>query len=281
MSVFKSSGKEPVTNQKQILLAEDHPLNQKVATLLLERMGFDVHLAVNGVQAVEAAAQRDYDAILMDCHMPEMDGFEATRSIRSNEHGTTKHVPIIAVTALAMAGDRERCLSAGMDDYVTKPIDRDLLREKLVYWMNPGTISAIKNATNVIQIFDNAFSLSEGRDEPLKYAQFVDAYGDEARDLLLLFINSSEKLVSDMQEAIQTEDPSQLASVAHELKGASWAVGADELARLSVFIEQAAGQENWRVIHRTYVRLAHHFNELKQYVEAHLAKESSGTVTTS
>jgi two-component system sensor histidine kinase/response regulator len=275
MNAFKrSSGNEPVANTKLVLLAEDHPLNQKVAMLLLERMGFDVHLVVNGVQAVEAAARTDYDAILMDCHMPEMDGFDATRAIRLNEEKTGKHVPIIAVTALAMAGDRERCLSAGMDDYVTKPIDRDLLREKLIYWMNPGTLNALNNTSKVIQIFETAFS-SEHREEPLKFEQFMDAYGDEAPDLLMLFIHSSEKSVNEMKQALEERNCTKMASLAHELKGASWAVGADEIARLSVFIEQAAAQANWRLIHRTFVRLTHHFDELKHFVEARLLPESS------
>jgi two-component system sensor histidine kinase/response regulator len=277
MSAFKkNNGHDPKTKQRLILLAEDHPLNQKVALLLLERMGFEAHLVSNGIQAVEAAQKNYYDAILMDCHMPEMDGFEATREIRRNEHGTGEHVPIIAVTALAMAGDRERCLAAGMDDYITKPIDRDLLHHKLVYWMNPGTISAITNPGNVVAIFDSAFATThEIKDEPLNLAHFYDSYGEEAPELLLLFIHSSEKIVESLKEAIQTEDQQNVGRLAHELKGASWAVGADELARLSVFLEQAAGQGNWRLMHRTFIRLHHHFEEVRRFVQGTVTHEST------
>jgi CheY-like chemotaxis protein len=280
MSAFKkNSGHDPRVKQRLILLAEDHPLNQKVALLLLERMGFDAHVVPNGIEAVKAASKNHYDAILMDCHMPEMDGFEATREIRrfeQEERGGHAHVPIIAVTALAMAGDRERCLAAGMDDYITKPIDRDLLHNKLVHWMTPGSVAAITNSAKVIPIFDTAFATTgEVKHDPLNVAQFYDSYGEEAPELLLLFVNSSERIVSDLREAIQKEEATNVGRLAHELKGASWAVGADELARLSVFLEQAAGQENWRMMHRTFIRLHHHFEDVRAYIQKTITPESS------
>lgn len=268
MSAFKNSrGRDPVVNSRLILLAEDHPLNQKVALLLLEKMGFDAHVVQNGEQAVKAASRNNYDAILMDCHMPEMDGFDATRAIRRSEEGSGRHVPIIAVTALAMAGDRERCLAAGMDDYITKPIDKDALHCKLVYWMNPGTICAITNPTKIIPIFDT-LGVHEHKEEPINIANMYDSYGDEAAELLLLFVASSERIVGDLQKVITEEDSKNVGRLAHELKGASWAVGADELARLCVFLEQAAGQENWRMVHRTVIRLHHQFEEVKDFIQS-------------
>jgi CheY-like chemotaxis protein len=105
-----------------ILLAEDNEVNQVMATLLLETKGHIVVLAETGRQALEAMEQRTFDLILMDVQMPEMDGLEATRAIRQREKGSGRHVPIIAVTANAMTGDREQCLQAGMDDYVAKPL---------------------------------------------------------------------------------------------------------------------------------------------------------------
>jgi CheY-like chemotaxis protein len=237
-------------------------------------MGFDVHLVNNGAEAVAAIKRIDYDAVLMDCHMPEVDGFEATRQIRAFERDSDKHVPIIAVTALAMAGDRERCLAAGMDDYVTKPIDRELLHQKLVYWMNPGATAAARNSGKVIHIFDTAYSLSpDPREQPINVAQLYDAYGDEAADLLLLFSHSSERIISDLKTAIENEDSAVTGKLAHELKGASWAIGAGEMARLSVFIEQAAAQENWRLLHRTFVRLNHHFADVQRFVAARLTPD--------
>jgi len=109
----------------RILLAEDNAVNQKLAISLLTKMGHDVTLALNGREAVEKSAAEPFDLIFMDVQMPEMDGFEATREIRSREHHSGTHVPIVAMTAHAMNSDQERCLSAGMDDYVTKPFSRN------------------------------------------------------------------------------------------------------------------------------------------------------------
>ncbi|MGA1199318.1 MAG: response regulator [Candidatus Latescibacterota bacterium] len=115
----------------QVLLAEDNMVNQKLATRLLERAGHRVILAGNGQEAVEAFDTHVLDLILMDVQMPEMDGFEATRVIRKKEQVTHTHIPIIALTANAMKGDREQCLEAGMDDYVSKPIRFDELSEAI------------------------------------------------------------------------------------------------------------------------------------------------------
>jgi CheY-like chemotaxis protein len=110
-----------------ILLVEDNPINQKVAQRLLERAGHSVTLAANGREAVDHVCNRRFDLVLMDVQMPEMDGLEATVAIRQQEAGTDRHLPIVALTAHAMVGDRERCLAAGMDGYVSKPVQPPLL----------------------------------------------------------------------------------------------------------------------------------------------------------
>jgi len=128
-------GEEPsrVTGAR-VLVVEDNLVNQRVAARLLERMGYGVEVATNGREATEKARHSRFDAILMDCQMPEMDGLEATRRIRASEAGR-RPTPVIALTASAIDGDRESCLAAGMDDFVAKPIQMDQLRKVLERWL--------------------------------------------------------------------------------------------------------------------------------------------------
>jgi signal transduction histidine kinase/CheY-like chemotaxis protein len=121
-----------------VLVVEDSPVNRIVAGGLLERAGFRVHLVEDAAAALEALAVRAYDAVLMDCQMPGMDGYEATAELRRREGADDRHTPVIAMTAHAMPGDRERCLAAGMDDYVSKPIRAQILVEVLARWIAPG-----------------------------------------------------------------------------------------------------------------------------------------------
>jgi two-component system sensor histidine kinase/response regulator len=121
-----------------VLVAEDNPVNQRVAMRMLEKMGCRVDLASNGQEAVERLAAGAYDVVLMDCQMPVMDGFEATAAVRRTGNGTSR-IPIVAMTAYALAGDRDRCLAAGMTDYVSKPIDAAHLRDVLTRCLTAGS----------------------------------------------------------------------------------------------------------------------------------------------
>jgi CheY-like chemotaxis protein len=114
-------------SRTRLLVVEDNEVNQLVAVRMLDRLGYRADVAANGIEALEAHTRAPFDAILMDCQMPDMDGYEATRAIRQAEADGRRHTPIIAMTANAMAGDRERCLAAGMDDYLAKPVRRETL----------------------------------------------------------------------------------------------------------------------------------------------------------
>ncbi len=118
----------------RVLVAEDNAINQKVATRMLSKLGCRVDVGANGAEAVDLWRQLPYDVIFMDCQMPEMDGFEATREIRRIEQPSGRRTPIVALTANAMSGDREKCLEAGMDDFISKPVDEARLREALARW---------------------------------------------------------------------------------------------------------------------------------------------------
>ncbi|HTR37275.1 MAG TPA: ATP-binding protein [Bryobacteraceae bacterium] len=135
-------------SNRRILVAEDNEINQKIALRLLQKLGLDADAVVNGKEAVEAVEKRKYDLVLMDCQMPGMDGFEATAMIRSRE-GQQRHLPICALTANAMEGDRERCLAAGMDDYLSKPVGLEKLREALERWI-PGGANLLNPKTSAV-----------------------------------------------------------------------------------------------------------------------------------
>jgi CheY-like chemotaxis protein len=120
---------------RKILLAEDNAANQKLALILLKKLGYEVQVAMNGREALQAFTSELFAAVLMDCQMPEMDGFEATQEIRLWELDKERHVPIIAMTANVLQDDRQRCLQVGMDDYISKPISPQKLKETLERWI--------------------------------------------------------------------------------------------------------------------------------------------------
>jgi len=154
-SLLEPSAEPLISVRARVLLAEDNAVNQKLARLMLEKLNCRVDVAGNGIEAVQMVDQIPYDLVLMDCQMPEMDGYKATAIIRQREQSlqgtireSIKHLPIVALTANAMEGDRDRCLNAGMDDYLAKPIKQQLLSEMLDRWA-PAEIESIGLVLNV------------------------------------------------------------------------------------------------------------------------------------
>ena len=227
----------------RILLAEDNVINQKVAVRLFERLGYRVDLAANGAEAVEAAGRLRYDLIFMDCQMPEMDGFEATRRIREREASHVKreatnnearaipHVPIVAMTANAMDGDRERCLAAGMDEYLSKPIMLDTLAAVLDRRLSP-----------VMQ--DPAMNREEPAVDPLIFQGLRELGGDDAPEFLPALIGQFLKDVpasmSRMRAARDAGDLREMGRLAHRLKGSAGHLGALAMAKLCERAQRAA-----------------------------------------
>lgn len=127
----QSASRSTAAGERRILVVDDSVMNQKLTVVQLQRLGFAADAVGNGVEAIAAFAQRPYDVVLMDCEMPQMDGYQATVEIRKREAGTPRRIPIVAMTAHAAAKDRERCFTAGMDHYLPKPVRLDDLQKLL------------------------------------------------------------------------------------------------------------------------------------------------------
>lgn len=191
----------------RILLAEDNLVNQRLAVKILEKMGHAVSVAANGKIAVEYQENEMFDLILMDVQMPEMDGLEATKAIREREKGTNSHIPILAMTAYAMKEDKERCVEAGMDGYLSKPIDAQELFD---------TIENLLGVPNLAPWTGNS------AEPAVDKAQILDRMGGDKeliREVVALFLDDSPKLLEQMREAIRQGDANGLQKLAHTLKG--------------------------------------------------------------
>ncbi|OWK36826.1 PAS domain S-box protein [Fimbriiglobus ruber] len=216
-----SPGSPPV-RPLRILLAEDNPVNRQVAVRLLEQDGHDVTVAHHGGEAVAAVDRRRFDLVLMDVQMPEVDGFEATRTIRGREAATGRRTPIVAMTAHAMKGDRERCLDAGMDEYLSKPIRWEDLR-RILEWAAANTSPAAEPP------LDRASAVARlGGDEAL----WVEVAG--------MFRAEAPRMRDDVRRAFAAGDAAGLRRSAHALKGAAGYVGGGPVAEAADRIERIA-----------------------------------------
>jgi len=251
-----------------LLLVEDNVVNQKVATGLLIKMGFDVDLANNGQEAFDIlTTSHDYDLVLMDCQMPIMDGFVATSVIREYEmKHKLKRVPIIAMTANAMQGDRERCLEVGMDDYVTKPIDVDKLQFALKSWLAEETVHPQK-----VELLENKIDSESSKMEksPIEMRRMLDLFDGEEDiidELLGVFYDSIAPLKTKLAAAIHERGAS-VKAVAHEIKGSSANIGAEILGDLAEELETATEKQDWVEIERLAAKIQNELNRVEQFIE--------------
>ncbi len=200
----------------RVLLAEDNAINQKVASRMLTRWGCEVDIVADGQSALDALSANRYDLVMMDCHMPVMDGYEATAAIRSREKHTGQHMPIVAMTANALAGDRERCIAAGMDDYVRKPVKPKDLLDALRRWGGMRQAAELANSRwPALAVFDPR--------------QLLEACGGDhelAGEITAEFASTAPAAFDSVASAIAGANFGALAAAAHNLKGSCWAIGA-------------------------------------------------------
>ena len=227
----------------RLLLAEDNAMNQEIALEMLKDTGYRVTLAENGRQALSALARAEFDVVLMDCQMPELDGFEATRMLRRQEaQAGCRRTPVIALTANAMSGDRERCREAGMDDYVTKPYSRDKLLAALARWTQPTpntTPCAVPGADGAALAPAAAGAIDARALQALRAMQRAGRPSVLGR-VLDLFNRDAPRLLAEMRDAAGTGDVETLRDAAHTLKSNCANVGATALAATCHEIEQLA-----------------------------------------
>ncbi|MCH8040403.1 MAG: response regulator [Nitrospinae bacterium] len=252
----------------RLLLAEDNTVNQKVAVRMLEKLGYGVDVAANGQEAVEALARISYAGVLMDCQMPEMDGFEATREIRRREElevkrneketttlGTPHRIPIIAMTANAMKGDREKCLAVGMDDFVPKPVKLEDLKAVLERWVKrkiPSEELEVKGEMKEKATPDTSppSPLTSSDQPPLDQAVLNElrALGGEDDPLFLSalanqFLQDIPTHVEAIRQAVEQSNADALLKAAHAFKGACRNMGASVLAALCGELEKRGRAE--------------------------------------
>ncbi len=261
-----------------VLLVEDNFVNQKVAMLLLGRFGLEAELACNGKEALSAVMQRNYSVILMDCHMPIMDGFESTVLIRQFETRTGGYTPIIAVTALAMAGDRERCIACGMDDYIPKPIDIKLLKEKLDHWTRTDVVLMNKHKQSSRKHLRSVSRLVLMDKAPVDLKGLLEDYGlDALRELFSIFLSSSSDNLANIGTCLEARNTKGVSELAHELRASCASLHFKQLSQLSLFLELTAGQNDWLEAFETYNSMKRLFANFQVFAQEIFAEEPVGS----
>ncbi|WP_020475639.1 response regulator [Zavarzinella formosa] len=252
----------------RILLAEDNPVNQRVAVRMLEKMGHTIIVANHGGEALAAMSGDRFDIVLMDVQMPEMDGFEATRQIRENEAVTGRRTPVVAMTAHAMKGDRERCLAAGMDDYLSKPVRKEELAKIL------GDVAAAE--TPSVEPPDQA-EASETPEEVFDYpavlAQF-DGDTDLFAEIVTLFLTDGAGLVEDIRKGLSSGNAGEVRRAAHSLKGTTGYLGGGSAEETAKRLELIAANGDLTAAPAVFGELEHQVRRLSKALAVHLPSSS-------
>jgi CheY-like chemotaxis protein/HPt (histidine-containing phosphotransfer) domain-containing protein len=252
---------------RRVLVAEDNEINQFAAIRMLQKLGYEAEVAQDGRQAVQLAARGPYTAIFMDCQMPELDGYEATAAIRLAE-GEATHTPIIAMTANTMAGDRERCLAAGMDDYLAKPLSLERLAQVCERWLRADAPEAAPEA--------DPSASAPGLFDPGVLTDFANA--EQIAGLLTLFLTQLTDGIAELQSAMSAGEAESAARTAHRLKGSAATIGAGAMAEVMQAIcrETRAGRTPSALLTRRAEATA---TATVAAVRAHLEAADTASVT--
>jgi CheY-like chemotaxis protein/HPt (histidine-containing phosphotransfer) domain-containing protein len=281
----------PAQHDGPVLLVEDHPVNQEVARRFLERLGCEVTVVGDGAQAVAECSERWFNIVLMDVQMPVMDGLTATREIRKRE-SQGRRVPIVALTASAMTDELERCLAAGMDGLLTKPLEFERLREALTKYSIRAAEAIVSPAASTseessesqlpctppaempVAVPDSAKAPTVGTD-PIDLTRLRSAVGDDDNEfveqLCRCYVNATEQIVRELDHAFARDDRATLATLSHKLKGSSRTVFATSIDALASRLENDASAQSSSEVESTLNAIRSALNDCVRYVEEEFA----------
>jgi CheY-like chemotaxis protein len=266
--------------QARALVVEDNVINQLVAKGMLSKLGVHAESVGNGLEALDALEQFSYDLVFMDCQMPVMDGYEATKRIRDQSSAVKDHaIPIIAITANAMQGGRERCIEAGMDDYLAKPVDSAKLYRVLEKWLSereavvggddraapasdPAARAADELRSSTEPVFDHAGTLARMMGD-----------GGLVREVIEDFLVDAQVQIERFKAQVAGDDVERACAQAHQLKGTAANVGGVALSALVAELEQAGKAGSMESIRRRLPELDQRFAQLKSKMEEALARK--------
>lgn len=272
---------KPKHKNVRILLAEDNPINQLVALRILNRLGYHADTVGNGHEAVKAVQAAKYDLVLMDCQMPDMDGYTATEIIRKSEAGSKNHRVIIAMTAHALKGDKEKCIEAGMDDYLTKPVDVPALEGMLNKWVKkldipddaePDAVIETKHHDAAIQEqpkTDENKVLNEKRSPTIDMNRIKDIFGDNQESIkqfIDVFIASTEELLIEISSTVKNRDQVEAKKLFHRLKGSAGNSGMMIMHELCISAEQVLEKSDWKMLDEIHASILKQFDQIKAEV---------------
>jgi len=262
----------------RILVAEDNPVNQKVAMHMLDKLGYRCDIASNGKEAVDMLAQMPYDLVLMDCQMPEMDGYTATQQIRARETGTERRTPILAMTANAMREDRALCLDCGMDGFIPKPIALDELETALDCWLpelgksEAATASSGESRTSSLpspvthDTMAPSLSLDSSVLDGLRFLQ--DDNGEFIAGLVNTYLGDTSVRLGVLRNALSARDFPMIDRSAHTIKGSSGNMGATRMASISASLQHSGKAEDLTTTTRLVTELEVEFIRVRSLLES-------------
>jgi CheY-like chemotaxis protein/HPt (histidine-containing phosphotransfer) domain-containing protein len=257
-------------SRPKVLIAEDSAINQKLALAMLEKLGYVADVVGSGTEAVRALSNRGYGAVLMDCHMPEMNGYEAAAEIRKQE-GASGRTPIIAMTGSVMRNDREKCLTAGMDDYIAKPVQLEELRLALERWVGNESRSLGAAASSGGRGSASGAAIDAGRLAELRTLDPPD--GPTTLSVLAsIFLGDMPPRLTSLRRAVLESNADSVEDLAHYLKGAAANIGATRMAALCAELEDLARSGALTPAPHLLTRLDAEFAHARQALEVQLAR---------